>query len=112
MRNARTGAQKQKSAGCVLNSAQSQVRAVASKNPFSVLWSRPKLPSHQAGLNTEGLGWRGGAESQKSAGFLPVVKDLTALSTAWVRKAEPLDPLWYQGFPVENPYSQVQNQTS
>ena len=40
---------------CVLNSAQPQVRAAASENPFSVLCCRPKLPGHQVDVNAEGL---------------------------------------------------------
>lgn len=55
LRNAGTRAHKQIPAQRVLNSAQPQVRAVASKNTFSVLWSRPKLPSHQVDVNAEGL---------------------------------------------------------
>lgn len=31
-----------------------------------------------------------------------MAKDLTVFSAAWMKEAEHLDPLWYQGFLLEN----------
>lgn len=48
-------------------------------------------------------------QSQKSAGFLPLAKDLTVFSEPWMREAELLDHLWYQGFLLENSCTQYKS---